>query len=114
VAHRRLPWPRLNIRDGEWGEVGNSRHQQDPPSIEQSQSSTAYLLAAAHLIEAHRKRENQCVVLPRLNFDPVRVPDAEPALRHLGDLLAVPLELELMVDDVAFASRSCPSSISIE
>src|SRR4029453_10390603 len=54
-----------------------------------------------HLVDRHRDREDQRVALRLGDVDPVSVARPEPALRHLGDLLAPALDLVLVVDDVA-------------
>jgi hypothetical protein len=59
-------------------------------------------LAAAHLVDAHRDAKDQRVVLSGHHLDAVGVSNPEPALRHLGDLVAAALDLVLVVDDIAF------------
>src|SRR4051794_10196272 len=54
-----------------------------------------------HLVDADRDGEDQRVLLAFGDLDPVGVADAEPALRYLGDVVAAPLDLVLVVDDVA-------------
>src|SRR5262249_17890545 len=55
----------------------------------------------AHPVDADRAGEEERIVLPRCDLDPICVAHPEPALRHLRDLVAVTLELVLVVDDVA-------------
>ena len=45
--------------------------------------------AARHLVDTDDRRDDQSVVLAGRNLDPVRLADPEPALRDLGDLVAV-------------------------
>ena len=55
---------------------------------------------AGHLIDAHSDREDERVGLPRRDLDAVCVPDPEPPLRDLGDLLPARLDRVLVIDDV--------------
>ena len=57
-----------------------------------------------HTVTARMQR----VVLPGLDLDAVGVAHAEPALRHLGDRVAVALDLVLVVDDVALRLHVVP------
>src|SRR5262249_17784447 len=53
------------------------------------------------LVDANDRGDDQRVVLARLDLDSIGVARAEPALRDLGDLLAVALDLVLVLDEVA-------------
>src|ERR1700751_5799905 len=57
-------------------------------------------LAVGHLVDAHGGGQDQRVVLTRSDLDAVCVADPEPALGDLSDLVAVPFDLELVIDDV--------------
>ena len=49
-----------------------------------------------HTVTARRER----LLVPRCDLDSVGVPDPEPALGHLRNLVAAALDLVLVVDDV--------------
>src|SRR4051812_14242760 len=57
--------------------------------------------APGHLVHAHSDGQDQGDVLVLSELDPVGVPDAEPLLGDLCDLVAVALDLVLVVEDVA-------------
>src|SRR5215469_9298074 len=54
-----------------------------------------------HGVDDRGDGQHQDVVLTREHLDPVGVPDPEPALGDLGDLVVVALDRVLVVDDVA-------------
>src|SRR4029077_7302620 len=53
------------------------------------------------LVDAHRRAQQQHLVLSRRDRDPVRLADREPALGDRGHELATGLDLVLVVEDVA-------------
>ena len=62
--------------------------------------------AAGHLVDAHGRGQDQRVVLPRGDLDPVGLPHPEPPLGDLGHLVAVALDLEFVIDDVALRAAA--------
>ena len=59
-------------------------------------------LLPSHLVDAHRRGQDESVVLAGTDLDPVGIADSEPPLRDLRDRVAVALDFELVLDDVAF------------
>ncbi len=54
-----------------------------------------------HLIDTDRDGDDQgATFCPPRYLDAIGVADAEPALRHVGDLVAVALDLVLVVDEL--------------
>src|SRR6185369_16224912 len=54
-----------------------------------------------HLVDRDRRRKDEGDVLVGADLDAVRISDGEPALRDLGNLLAIALELVLVIRDLA-------------
>ncbi len=55
-----------------------------------------------HLVDAHRYRQDDDIVLTGIDGHAVAVAHAEPFLRHLGHLVAALANGVLVIQDVAF------------
>src|SRR5205823_1174872 len=89
-------------RRGRGATRARARRRRDrPPRRARGRAPERRASAATHLVDADGAGEDERVVLAGADLDPVGVAHPEPALRDLGHLVAVPLELVFMLDDVA-------------
>src|SRR4029079_16715415 len=54
-----------------------------------------------HLVDGNGRGQDERDIFVRTDLDAVRISDGEPALRDLGNLLAIALELVLVIRDLA-------------
>ena len=64
----------------------------------------------SHLVDTHRHRQDDDVVLARFNLHAIGITDPEPLLRYLGHLIAPLANGVLVVEDVAGISVSYKKS----
>ena len=54
-----------------------------------------------HLVDAHRERQDEDIVLPGLDLHPIGIAHPEPFLGNLGNLISALADSVLMVENIA-------------